>query len=87
MNDLVNTRLFSLLAEPSQEVTNEQMSNAYGEFMGHVNAVDDFMDNATALRTLNITRIELATLEPFLRYEQGEKCPEINVPAQSNLVS
>jgi hypothetical protein len=32
MNELVNTRLFNLLAEPSQDVSNEQMSNAYGGF-------------------------------------------------------
>jgi hypothetical protein len=87
MNDLLKTRLFGLLSESSQEVTNEKMSNAYGEFMEKVKAVGSSNDNATALRTLNITRIELAALEPFHRYEQGEKRPKINVPAQSNLVS
>jgi hypothetical protein len=72
MNDLLNTRLFSLLSEPSQEVTNEEMQNAYGDFVEHVKAVSDSGNNTTALRTLNVTRIELAALEPFHRYEQGE---------------
>ena len=36
MNELANTRLFGLLAEPSKEVTNEEMSNAYGEFLEKV---------------------------------------------------
>jgi hypothetical protein len=78
MNDLLKTRLFGLLFEPSQEVTNEEMSNAYGKFMEKVKAVGS-SDNATAMRTLNVTRIELAALEPFHRYEQGEKCPERSV--------
>jgi hypothetical protein len=87
MNELLRTRFFGLLAEPSQEVANEQMSNAYGEFMEHVKAVGDFNDNATAFRTLNITRIELSTLETAYRYEQGEKCLEKSVSAKGNLVS
>jgi hypothetical protein len=62
------------------------MSNAYGKFMEQIKAVGS-SDNATALRTLNVTRIELAALEPFHRYEQGEKCLEINVPAQSPVFS
>ena len=87
MNKLLNTRFFGLFAEPSQEVTNEEMQNAYGEFMGHIKTVGSCNDNATVLRTLNITRIELAALEPFHRYEQGEKCPKINVFVQSLVFS
>jgi hypothetical protein len=63
MDELVNTRLFGLLAESSQKVTNEEMQNAYGEFMEKVKAVGSSNDNATTLRTLNITRIELVALE------------------------
>lgn len=72
MNDLLNTRFFGLLTEASQETTNEEMQNAYGNFMEHLKEVSDSYDNATALRTLNITRIELATLETFHQYEQGK---------------
>jgi hypothetical protein len=32
MNELSNTKLFALLSEPSQ-VTNEEMQNAYGNFV------------------------------------------------------
>jgi len=87
MNELVNTRLFSLLVEPSQEVTNDEMQNAYGHFVEQTKAVSDSNDNATVMRTLNITRIELSSLESVLRYEQGEKCPKINISAQSPVFS
>jgi hypothetical protein len=86
MNNLVNTRLFSLLAESSQEVANEEMQNAYGHFVEQTKAVGSF-DNATDLRVLNITRIELAALEPFHRYEQGKKCPEKSLPMQNPVFS
>lgn len=86
MNDLLNTRFISLLAEPSQKVTNEEMSNAYGKFTEQVKTVG-CSDNATVLRTLNVTRIELAVLETYHQYEQGEKCPEISVFAQSLIFS
>jgi hypothetical protein len=85
MNELVNTRLFGLLSEPSQEVTNEQMSNAYGEFMAHLKMVGSCSDNATVLRTLNITRIEIAHLQTIFRYEQGGKCPEKSVLAKISI--
>lgn len=81
MNDLIKTEFFCLLAEGSQETTNEKMLSAYGKFIKFLKEVSDSRDNATVLRKLNITRIELATLETFHRYEQGEKCPEINVSA------
>jgi hypothetical protein len=86
MNELVNTRLFGLLTESSQKVTNEQMSNAYGEFLEQVKTVGDFEENTTALRTLNITRIEMAHLETVFRHEQGEKCPEKSLSAKSPIL-
>ena len=33
MNELLSMRFLRLLSEPSQEVTNEEMRNAYGEFV------------------------------------------------------
>lgn len=83
MNDLIRTEFFCLLTEGSQETTNAKMQSAYGKFIEYLKEVSDSHDNATALRKLNITRIELASLETFHRYEQGEKCPEINVSTQS----
>lgn len=87
MNELLQTRMFSLLSESSQESTNEQMKNAYENFMEQLKEVSDTKDNATALRTLNITRIELDSLETFHRYEQGKKCSKINVSTQSSIFS
>jgi hypothetical protein len=74
MNELSKTRLFNLLAKPSQEVTNDEMQNAYGDFVKHIEAIDPENDFTKIYRNLNITRIELSTLESFHRYEQGEKC-------------
>lgn len=74
MIDLSNMRLFALLAEPSQ-ITNEEMQNAYGDFIGHIKAVSNSDDYSNIFRTLNLTRIELVSVEPAFRYEQGGKCP------------
>lgn len=76
MNELTNTRFFSLLAEPSQEVTNEEMQNAYAQFTTHMETVSNSDDKQIIFRTLNLTRIEIAHLQTVFRYEQGEKCPE-----------
>jgi len=78
MNDLLKMGLFSLLAESSQEVTNEEMQIAYGCFMEQVRTVSQSeQDYSEIFRTLNISRIEAAHLQTVFRYEQGEKCPEI----------
>ena len=65
MNDLLQTRLFGLLSEPSQEVTNEKIQNRI---------VSNGNDYSTAYRTLVATRIEIASLETTPLYGQGEKC-------------
>ena len=36
MNDLLQMRIFGLLSETSQEVSNEEMQNAYGEFVEQI---------------------------------------------------
>lgn len=75
MENLVNMRLFSLLANSSQEVTNEEMQNAYGDFVVQVTALDRFAPNPSEVfRTLNNTRIELVFLQSLDRYGQGKKC-------------
>lgn len=71
-------KLFSLLAEPSKEVTNEEMQTAYGCFMEQVRTVSQSrQDYSEVFRMLNVTRIELVAIETYYRYGQGEKCPEI----------
>lgn len=75
MNDLIKTEFFILMNESSQEITNEQMFNAYGKFIAHINAISPNENDFTSIiRKLNITRIELAFLASQFRYEQGKKC-------------
>jgi hypothetical protein len=80
MNDLLETKMFRQLSEPSQ-VSNEEMQNAYGCFMKQVKTVSESeQDYLEIFRTLNNTRIELLFIESLYRYEQGKKCPEICLP-------
>ncbi|KAA6327587.1 hypothetical protein EZS27_023445 [termite gut metagenome] len=75
MNELSKTRLFSLLAEPSQEVTKEEMQNAYGHFVKQVETLSQSeTDYSIILRALNLTRIEFSSLESIFWCGQGEKC-------------
>lgn len=85
MNDLLHTRLFSLLSEPSQ-VTNEEIQSAYGNFMEQVGTVSQSeQDYSEVFRVLNTTRIELAFIESLHRYGQGEKCPEICLSSKGSI--
>lgn len=73
-NDLLKTKLFSLLSESSQ-VTNQEMQNAYGGFMEQVeNTSQSEQIWDQIYRKLNITRIELVSMELLYQYGQGEKC-------------
>ena len=74
MNDLLQTRMFRLLFETSQEVINEEMQNAYGEFVEQIRTVSNGNDYSTTYRILTATRIEIASLETTPLYGQGEKC-------------
>jgi len=81
MNELLKTRLFSLLSEPSQESTNPEMENAYGCFTEHMKTVSQSENIYPEIyRMLNNTRIELVFLQTLYRYGQGKKCPEIRLP-------
>ncbi|WP_196039596.1 hypothetical protein ACGE0T_00855 [Parabacteroides sp. APC149_11_2_Y6] len=74
MYDLLETKFFSLLADTSQEVTNEEMQNAYGKFIEQIRMVSNGNDYSTTYRILVATRIEIASLETAPLYGQGEKC-------------
>ena len=74
MNDLLQTRIFGLLSGTSQEVTNEEMQNAYGEFIEQIRTVSNGNDYSTTYRILVATRIEIASLDTIPHYGQGEKC-------------
>lgn len=72
MNDLLQTRIFRLLSETSQEVTNQEMQNAYGEFVEQIRIVGDGDDYSTTYRIFVATRIEIASLETAPLYGQGK---------------
>ena len=81
MNELLREKLFSLLADASQLVANEEMQNAYGCFMEQVKTTvsQPETDYPEVFRMLNITRIELVFIESLYRNEQGKKCPKIRL--------
>lgn len=74
MNELLIMKIFRLLSEISQEVTNEEMQDAYGEFIEQIRTVSNGNDYSTTYRILVATRIEIASLETTPLYGQGEKC-------------
>ena len=74
MNELLNMRLFGLLSETSHKVTNEELQDAYGEFIEQIKTVSSGNDYSTTYRILVATRIEIASLETTPLYGQGEKC-------------
>ena len=74
MNELLGMRFLRLLSESSQEVTNEKMQDAYGEFVEQIRIVGDGNDYSTIYRILTATRIEIASLETVPLYGQGGKC-------------
>ena len=74
MNELTKMKVVNLLSETSQEVTNEEMQEAYGEFLEHIKNVSDGTDYSAIHRTLNATRIEIASLKTTPLYGQGGKC-------------
>lgn len=74
MNDLMKMRIFRLLSETSQEVTNEEMQDAYGEFVEQIRTVSNGNDYSITYRILVATCIEIASLETAPLYGQGGKC-------------
>lgn len=74
MDELLIMSFFRLLSEISQEVTNKEMQNAYGEFVKQIRTVSNGNDYSTTYRILVATRIEIASLETTPLYGQGGKC-------------
>lgn len=74
MDYLLESKLFRLLSDTSQEATNQEMRDAYGEFIAHIDGVSYENDLTIIIRKLNITRIELAFLLKQNQYEQEKKC-------------
>lgn len=74
MNELLGMRFLRLLSETSQEVTNEEMQNAYEEFLEYIENVSNGTDYSVIYRTLTAIRIEIASLRTTPLYGQGKKC-------------
>lgn len=75
MNNFLESKLFRILSETSQEATNQEIQHAYGEFIAHTDTASQVGNDLTGIiRKLNITRIELLFLSQQIQYEQGGKC-------------
>ena len=51
MNELSQMKIFGLLSDTSQQVTNQEMNEAYGEFLEHIEGVSSGADYATIHHT------------------------------------
>lgn len=75
MDDSIKTRLFSILEKVSEQVTNLEMQDAYGDLIKQMKIISQSESNTDVFRMLNIIRIEYESLQTLYRYEQGGKCP------------
>lgn len=84
MNDLTETEFFILLSERNQ-IEDIQIKNAYGKFTEQIKKLNQPDEKyATIYRMLNITRVEIVSLQSHFQYEQGGKCAYKSVSAKSN---
>lgn len=84
MNDFVKTELFNLLINFSPKITNHEMQFAYESFVKEVLTLNQCeTDYSVVFRSLNLTRIEFQSLQTQILYEQGGKCPEKSLFAES----
>lgn len=75
MNDLCKTELFNLLKNNSHTVANQEMQQAYENFVAETLTLNQSeTDYPTVFRLLNLTRIELEAVQTQILYEQGGKC-------------
>jgi len=61
MDELLKAKFFGPLSDTSQEVSNEEIQNAYGEFIEQIRTVSNGNDYSTTYRILVATRIEIAS--------------------------
>lgn len=84
MNHFTRTKFFILLTGNSQEVANEEMENAYARFLKEINILNQSeIDYSNVYRELNLTRIEFVFLQSYIQYEQGKKCLQKSLLAES----
>lgn len=72
MNELLKMKFFELLSKTSQEVTNTEMQDAYGEFVKHIVTISNSEDYSYIFRMLNLTRIEIAPLKSYINVGRGK---------------
>ena len=83
MKRLVKAEFFNLLIDNSS-VTNLKMQHAYEIFVIDVLTLNQTeTDYRTIFRSLNLTRVEFQSLQAQILYEQGKKCPEKSLFAES----
>jgi hypothetical protein len=87
MKDIFKTEFFVLMNESSQEITNQEMHNAYGKFIAHIDTISQENDFTSIIRKLNITRAELVFLSTQIQHEQGEKRPKICLSTKNTIYS
>lgn len=61
MDELLKAKFFGPLSDTSKEVSNEEIQNAYGEFIEQIRTVSNGNDYSTTYRILVATRIEIAS--------------------------
>lgn len=84
MNEFEKAELFGILSNNSRSVTNPEIQFAYESFVKEVLTLNQCeTDYSVVFRKLNFTRIEFQSLQAQILYEQGEKCPEKSLFAES----
>ena len=73
MNDLTGNEFFSLLFD-SKEIEGIQIKNAYENLQNKKKLNQPDEKYTTIYRMLNMTRIEIVSLQSHFQYEQGGKC-------------
>ena len=85
MKELVKTVFLTFMSDNSMNVTNNEIKNAYENFVAEVSALNQTgSDYGIVFRSLKLTRIEFQSLQTQILYEQGEKCPKISLFAESH---
>ncbi|MDR1555478.1 MAG: hypothetical protein LBS88_00410 [Tannerellaceae bacterium] len=61
--EIFKTEFFVLMNEDSREIINQEIQNAYGKFIAHIDTISQVGNDYTSIiRKLNITRAELVFL-------------------------
>lgn len=73
MTDFLKTKFFMLLTETSSIVPNDEMQNAYEEFIKYIVTTSNSGDYSSVFRSLNFIRIEIVFTEESYQYKSEKK--------------